>query len=195
MVFSTKALLSFLLLSSTNAFVAFVPSSSSSLKVASPPLLSSYEGDYEQEPTTFRESEVLGLRLMQEGRTEEALQVFQQGMRLPGSRPDVVRTKTLSGPSPVGGSFGGLEGNWVFSLDEFETQAAHYNIACAFARLGNVQESVNNLQLAFQAGFDNYATVRVDPDLQGISGTPEFEDMMSQYERKFPNPFGLFGKK
>mmetsp|Transcript_23920 Transcript_23920/g.35123 ORF Transcript_23920/g.35123 Transcript_23920/m.35123 type:complete len:195 (-) Transcript_23920:316-900(-) len=194
MVFSTKALLSFLLLSSTNAFVAFVPSSSSSLKVASP-LLSSYEGDYEQEPTTFRESEVLGLRLMQEGRTEEALQVFQQGMRLPGSRPDVVRTKTLSGPSPVGGSFGGLEGNWVFSLDEFETQAAHYNIACAFARLGNVQESVNNLQLAFQAGFDNYATVRVDPDLQGISGTPEFEDMMSQYERKFPNPFGLFGKK
>mmetsp|Transcript_37672 Transcript_37672/g.57408 ORF Transcript_37672/g.57408 Transcript_37672/m.57408 type:complete len:196 (-) Transcript_37672:262-849(-) len=195
MAFSTKALLSFLLLSSTNAFVAFVPSSSSSLKVASPPLLSSYEGDYEQAPTTFRESEVLGLRLMQEGRTEEALQVFQQGMRLPGSRPDVVRTKTLSGPSPVGGSFGGLEGNWVFSLDEFETQAAHYNIACAFARLGNVQESVNNLQLAFQAGFDNYATVRVDPDLQGISGTPEFEDMMSQYERKFPNPFGLFGKK
>eukprot|EP00562_Extubocellulus_spinifer_P030842 CAMPEP_0178704874 /NCGR_PEP_ID=MMETSP0699-20121125/14453_1 /TAXON_ID=265572 /ORGANISM="Extubocellulus spinifer, Strain CCMP396" /LENGTH=62 /DNA_ID=CAMNT_0020352331 /DNA_START=703 /DNA_END=894 /DNA_ORIENTATION=+ len=46
----------------------------------------------------------------------------------------------LSGPSPVGGSQGGTEGKLVMGLDEFELQAAHYNIACAEARLGNVAE-------------------------------------------------------
>ena len=61
-------------------------------------------------------------------------------MKLPGSRPDVVRTKALSGPSPVGGAFGGTESQNIMSLDDFELQAAHYNMACAHARLGNLDE-------------------------------------------------------
>jgi hypothetical protein len=64
-------------------------------------------------------------------------------MKLPGSRPDVLRTKSLSGPSPVGGSFGGLESQNVLTLDDFELQAAHYNMACAHARLGNLAEVSN----------------------------------------------------
>jgi len=92
------------------------------------------------EPTTFREAEVIGLRFMQEGRHEDALTAFKMAMKLPGSRPDVVRTKMLSGPSPVGGSQGGTEGKLVLGLDEFELQAAHYNMACAYARLGNIAE-------------------------------------------------------
>ena len=92
------------------------------------------------DPTTFREAEILGLRLMQEGHFEEALVAFQKGMKLPGSRPDVLRTKSLSGPSPVGGSYGGLESQNVMTLDDFELQAAHYNMACAHARLGNLAE-------------------------------------------------------
>ena len=66
--------------------------------------------------------------------------VFQQGLKLPGSRKDIIRTKTLSGPSPVGGSAGGTEGKEVLTLDEFEMQAAHYNIACAFARLNLISQ-------------------------------------------------------
>lgn len=65
---------------------------------------------------------------------------FQKGLGLPGSRPDVVRTKLVSGPSPVGGSVGGTESQRVLTLDEFELQAAHYNMACAHARLGNPNE-------------------------------------------------------
>ena len=61
-------------------------------------------------------------------------------MKLPGSKKDVVRTKALSGPSPVGGAFGGTESQSVLGLDEFELQAAHYNIACAHARLGNIDD-------------------------------------------------------
>ena len=45
-------------------------------------------------------------------------------MALPGSKSDVVRTKSLSGPSPVGGSMGGFESKNTLTLDEFELQAA-----------------------------------------------------------------------
>jgi hypothetical protein len=61
-------------------------------------------------------------------------------MKLPGSRPDVVRTKSLSGPSPVGGAFGGTESRKVMALDDFELQAAHYNMACAHARVGHLND-------------------------------------------------------
>ena len=66
--------------------------------------------------------------------------MFQQGLKLPGSRKDIIRTKTLSGPSPVGGAAGGTEGRQVMTLDEFEMQAAHYNIACAYARLDQISQ-------------------------------------------------------
>jgi hypothetical protein len=65
---------------------------------------------------------------------------FQKGMKLPGCRPDVLRTKALSGPSPVGGAFGGTESQSIMALDDFELQAAHYNMACAHARLGNLDD-------------------------------------------------------
>jgi hypothetical protein len=116
-------------------------------------------------------------------------------MKLPGSRPDVIRTKLLSGPSPVGGAIGGFENNKVLQLDEFELQAAHYNMACAYAQLDNVQESVANLEKAFNCGFDNFSTVRGDPDLKPVQGTEEFDDLMEKYDsQKGFNPFGLFKK-
>jgi len=92
------------------------------------------------DPSTFREAEVLGLRLMQEENFEDALVVFRKGMKLPGTRPDVVRTKSTSGPSPVGGSYGGTDSKRILSLDDFELQAVYYNMACAHSRLGNISE-------------------------------------------------------
>lgn len=79
------------------------------------------------------------------------------GMKLPGSRPDVKRTKSLSGPSPVGGSFGGTESLRILGLDDFELQAAHYNMACAHARLGNIDDvssysTENGVPLSVQFG-------------------------------------------
>lgn len=62
---------------------------------------------------------------------------FEKGMKLPGSRPDVVRK---FGQNPVGGTLGGAESQRVMLLDDFEMQAAHYNMACAHARLGNLDE-------------------------------------------------------
>lgn len=136
----------------------------------------------------------MGLRLMQDGRPDEALKVFKKAMTLPGSRPDIIRVANVGGPSPVGGSKGGTEGRSVQTLDEFEYQAAHYNMACAYASLGNVGESVANLKKAFEYGFDNYATVRADPDLGNVQASSDFERLMEEVDpRKGFNPFGVFG--
>mmetsp|Transcript_55403 Transcript_55403/g.62725 ORF Transcript_55403/g.62725 Transcript_55403/m.62725 type:complete len:178 (+) Transcript_55403:172-705(+) len=89
------------------------------------------------DPSTFREAEVLGLRLMQEGSFEDALVAFQKGMKLPGSRPDVVRTKSSSGPSPVGGSYGGTDSQKIMALDDFELQAVYYNMAFFPSKMGD----------------------------------------------------------
>uniref|UniRef100_A0A7R9WNU1 Uncharacterized protein n=1 Tax=Craspedostauros australis TaxID=1486917 RepID=A0A7R9WNU1_9STRA len=146
--------------------------------------------------TSFREAEILGLRFMQEGNFQSALDAFEKGMKLPGSRPDIVRTKSLAGPSPVGGSYGGTESKKVLALDDFELQAAHYNMACAHSRLGNLDESIANLAKAFENGFDNYTTVRGDPDLDPIKSEADFAKLMETYEsQKAFNPFGFFGKK
>jgi len=117
-------------------------------------------------------------------------------MKLPGSKTDVLRTKSLSGPSPVGGAFGGTESKSSTSLDEFEIQAANYNMACAYAQLDQTAAAVNALDTAFQAGFDNFATVREDPDLEPVKATREFDKLMEKYDSKTKgfNPFGLFGK-
>ncbi|KAL7520836.1 hypothetical protein ACHAWX_005540 [Stephanocyclus meneghinianus] len=147
------------------------------------------------QPTTFREAEVLGLRYMQDGRYEEALKAFKLAMTLPGSRPDIIRKANIAGPSPVGGSSGGTSDKFVLGLDEFEYQAAHYNLACTYACLGNVGESVNNLRKAFEYGFDNYATVRADPDFEGVRGSRDFERLMDEFDpRRGFNPFGVFRK-
>jgi len=148
------------------------------------------------DPTTFREAEVLGLRLMQEGRFDEALVAFQKGMKLPGSRPDVIRSRSSFGPSPVGGSYGGTDSQNVKTLDNFELQAVYYNMACANSRLGNIADSVLNLEKAFQNGFDNYSTVRGDPDLDAIKQSRDFKMLMDTYDGKGGgfNPFGLFSK-
>jgi len=142
-------------------------------------------------PQSFREAEILGLRLMQQGQHKDALEVFQEGLKLPGSRTDILRTKTLN-TSPVGGSTGGSEARTVQTLDEFESQAAHYNIACAYAQLGKSNEAVRSLENAFRAGFDNFATCRADPDLAGVQRTKEFEVLMETYDPKKKFPFSLF---
>jgi hypothetical protein len=94
----------------------------------------------------------------------------------------------------VGGAIGGYESTMKLSLDEFEVQAAYYNIACAYAQTNQIPEAVAALQTAFDAGFDNYATVRSDPDLTPLQNSPDFIQMMDQLDpRKGFNPFGFFG--
>lgn len=55
-------------------------------------------------------------------------------------------------------------------------------------------KSIANLGKAFENGFDNYSTVRGDPDLDPVKSQPDFEKLMDNYETKGFNPFGFLGK-
>ena len=53
-----------------------------------------------------------------------------------------------------------------------------------------------NLEKAFENGFDNYSTVRGDPDLDPIKKEADFEKLMDAYDSRGGfNPFGFFSKK
>jgi len=152
------------------------------------------------DPATFREAEVLALLLMQEGRHEDAITAFKKGMKLPGSSsPDIIRSRAVGGPSPVGGSFGGTNSETFMRLSNSELQSAYYNMACCNSRLGRIDEAVVNLEKAFQNGFERYETVRGDPDLDPIKQSREYEKLMETYDgdggKGFGfNPFGLLKK-
>jgi hypothetical protein len=50
--------------------------------------------------------------------------------------------------------------------------------------------------LAFENGFDNYATVKADPDLRTLEGNADFDDLMTKFDSKGGfNPFGFFEKR
>ena len=56
-------------------------------------------------------------------------------------------------------------------------------------------QAVANLKLAFDNGFDNYATVRADPDLSVLAGDAEFDALMEKVDsQKGFNPFGFLKK-
>lgn len=128
---------------------------------------------------------------------------FQKGLKLPGSRVDVVRTQRVSGPSPVGGAKGGTNSETVQSLDEFEIQAAHYNMACAQAQLERYEDALASLRIALENGFDNIATIRSDPDLAVLpqsDAAAQFDALLEEFESKSTNGesggfFGLFQSK
>jgi hypothetical protein len=49
--------------------------------------------------------------------------------------------------------------------------------------------------LAFENGFDNYATVRADPDLSTLQGDADFDDLMTIFDSNEGfNPFGFLKK-
>lgn len=56
-------------------------------------------------------------------------------------------------------------------------------------------QAVANLKIAFDNGFDNYATVRADPDLALLVGDSDFDALMEKVDsQKGFNPFGFLKK-
>ena len=65
-----------------------------------------------------------------------------------------------------------------------------------FYKIYYLTQSCQNLEQAFQSGFDNFDTVRADPDLSDVHGTLEFDTLMEKWDPKRGfNPFGFFKKQ
>mmetsp|Transcript_27863 Transcript_27863/g.64554 ORF Transcript_27863/g.64554 Transcript_27863/m.64554 type:complete len:198 (+) Transcript_27863:2-595(+) len=154
--------------------------------VVQTPVQMSEEPKIVDPPTTFREAEVLGLRMAQDGDYEGALRAFQSALKLPGSY--TARYREVK-PSKVGGQ-PVVETYEVQELDIFEKQSAHYNMACACAQLGRLDESLSHLRDCFAIGFRNYKIAKTDPDFDPIREEPEFKKLMKDTEKEM----GFIGK-
>lgn len=56
-------------------------------------------------------------------------------------------------------------------------------------------QSIFNLQKSFENGFNNFATVRGDPDLDPVKDQADYKKLMNAYDAKGFNPFGFLGSK
>jgi adenylate cyclase len=61
--------------------------------------------------------------------------------------------------------------------DEFATA---YNLACAFAILGDRERALELLDRATQRGRGNLAWIEQDPDLDSLRGDPRFETIVDR---------------
>lgn len=85
-----------------------------------------------------------------------------------------------------------------------EEAVASYNVACCYSKLNQIDAGLQALEEAMQAGFDDYKTVREDPDLTMLRNAPGFTPLINKYDEPFinenamnaiKNVFGFFGKK
>jgi hypothetical protein len=84
---------------------------------------------------------------------------------------------------------------WVGSLELLFFFSSNFEYQYTSLSTFFYWQSIANLAKAFENGFDNYSTVRGDPDLDPIKQQSDFIKLMDSYETKGFNPFGFFGKK
>lgn len=57
---------------------------------------------------------------------------------------------------------------------------AHYNAACCYSSLGNIDAGLESLGSALAGGFDNYQKVRSDPNLEAIRASEKFKILIDK---------------
>ena len=65
----------------------------------------------------------------------------------------------------------GISFSMCSCASEGEEMAALYNLACAYAALGQKEAALASLEGAFEIGFQDYNACRTDPDLRILQGT------------------------
>lgn len=68
-----------------------------------------------------------------------------------------------------------------------EASVASYNVACCYAKLGQIQAGLSALKDALQEGFEDFKRIRTDPDLENIRKSEEFEPLMKRFDESFIN--------
>jgi len=60
----------------------------------------------------------------------------------------------------------------------------HYNYACYYSLLGNISEGIKSLSLAISYGFKNYQNLEIDPDIDKLRKSPQFQKLRSLFLAK-----------
>eukprot|EP00877_Chromochloris_zofingiensis_P002583 jgi/Chrzof1/12325/Cz06g30120.t1 len=78
-------------------------------------------------------------------------------------------------------------------------KVTQYNIACCYSMLNQVDEGLRSLDAAMLAGFEDYAMIRQDKNLENLRASPKFQTVLDKYDEPVINwkaiegTFGAFG--
>jgi tetratricopeptide (TPR) repeat protein len=61
---------------------------------------------------------------------------------------------------------------------------AHYNLACSYCLLGKHEQTLTVLRRAFELGYDDFAYLRKDRDLESIKGDRRFKVLVREFDRR-----------
>jgi len=107
-----------------------------------------------------------GQESFSKGDYQRALELFREVFTLPGS-----------GSMRYAGTV-----KEISCASTGEENAALYNIACCYARLGTPKEGLEALKTCLENGFEDYENIKADSDLEPIRQLPEFNGMFGKYD-------------
>lgn len=106
-----------------------------------------------------------GLILFKERKYQDAVAMFNVALELPGN-----------GAYRLGGS-----PREYSCPSDAEEVAALYNMACAYSQLGEKAAAITCLEAVLENGFEDYATIRSDPDLAPLRGR-DLDGLLGKYD-------------
>lgn len=68
-----------------------------------------------------------------------------------------------------------------------EASVASYNVACCYSKLNQIQAGLSALEDAMKAGYEDFKTIRSDPDLANLRASEEFEPLLKNFDESFIN--------
>merc|ERR1712182_151965 len=84
----------------------------------------------------------------------------------------------------------------TFSRVTYIYQIAAYNVACAYAALGQIEAGLEVLEDCLESGYDDYSNVRKDPNLARLrENEEEFKELINRYDEPIFNENILKGIK
>lgn len=90
------------------------------------------------------------------------------------------------------------EGKYEAALESFESvlgskpeprEAAvtSYNVACCYSQLNQIEAGLSALEDAMEAGYEDYQTIRTDPDIANLRSSEKFKPLLDKYDEPFIN--------
>ncbi|KAG2432906.1 hypothetical protein HXX76_008636 [Chlamydomonas incerta] len=116
-------------------------------------------------PKRCKEALDKGLELFKQKQYDQAIALFNLALELPGNGAYRLQgsPREFSCPSDA------------------EEQAALYNMSCAYAQMGQRDACLTCLEAVLESGFEDYKTMRADPDLAPVRGAA-FDELLGRYD-------------
>jgi len=59
----------------------------------------------------------------------------------------------------------------------------HYNLACSYSLLKNIDASLDELEMAVRLGYEDADHLDGDPDLENVKSTPRFRSLLKSLKK------------